>query len=147
MSHEYITNVDCLNELCLTAVYPLNYKGKYTMPRVRKQHNSKELSVLMNNVCSKLKQIRKESGLSQNQLARKSGVALSTINEIENHVVTDVKLSTVCQLAKTLKRLPITLLIDSDMNLSDPDKRDFHKAFSELEQAFEVFGRIHQRLK
>lgn len=117
------------------------------MAKVRKQHGIRELSVLMNNVCYKLKRYREEAGLSQNELARQSKVALSTINELENQIVGDVKLSTLVQLARTLKKPTITLLIDTDMNLSDPDRREFQKAFEELEKAFRIFDRLHVRIK
>ena len=110
------------------------------MGRVRKQHNSKELASLVKNISFKLKTFRQKAGVSQNELSRESGVAASTINEIENQLVGDLRLSTICQLAKSLRKDPVEFLGGSDLSLSDPDRREFAKAIA-------ILSRLNHRLK
>lgn len=109
------------------------------MVRVKKQYKDKQLSELLKIISVKIKAYRQELDLSQNQLAKLSGVALSTINEIENLVVRDVRLSTLTTLAKFLKQNPIDLMVGSNIQLPEDDKNDLIKIGEQL-------GRIIDRL-
>lgn len=97
------------------------------MPRQKKSYGDGELSVILKLISRKLKIFREELGISQNELSRRSRVALSTINEIENEVVRDLRLSTITCLARHLKRKPIEFITDSDLKLSDPDLSDLKR--------------------
>jgi len=110
------------------------------MPRARKHYDDKLLSALLKNVCRKLTVFREEAKLSQNELARHSGVALSTINELENEVATDIRFSTVTALARALERKPIEFMTDSDLNVTDLDQR-------ELEKAYQILRKLHLKFQ
>lgn len=97
------------------------------MARIPKSYD-KELGKLIRAVARNLKAIRVEGGVSQNELARRSKVALSTINELENEVVSDFRMSTIVTLAKTLGCGPLDLLGISDLDLKDSDRKEFEKA-------------------
>ena len=57
-----------------------------------------------------LKNYRIKAGLTQEQLAEKSGVSRVTIANIERGVTTDLKSSTILKLADALKISPQVLL-------------------------------------
>tara|TARA_B110001454_G_scaffold64823_1_gene63002 strand:+ start:53627 stop:53893 length:267 start_codon:yes stop_codon:yes gene_type:complete len=86
-----------------------------------------------------LKYYREQNGLSQNKLSKVSGVSISTINEIENLLVSDVRLSTISTLAATLNIDPLKLIAPANFVLNEDDKKDF-------KSAFKVFDRINRRL-
>ncbi len=97
------------------------------MPRVKKKYGDKSLALLVKNVGQMLKHCREEMDLSQNQLGKKSGVSISTINEIENQNVNDIRLSTICTLAKYLKVDPLLLLTPTNMKMREDDIKEFKK--------------------
>lgn len=109
------------------------------MPREHKYYGDHELAAVLKNVCRKLTAFRKECGISQNELSKRSKIALSTINEIENQIVKDLRLSTITCLARHLDRKVIEFLTDSDLNVSDQDLKD-------LEKACLLLSRIVQKL-
>lgn len=97
------------------------------MSRQKKSYDDGELSIILKFISRKLRIFREELGISQNELSRRSKVALSTINEIENEVVRDLRLSTITCLARHLDRKPIEFITDSDLNLTDPDLKDLER--------------------
>jgi len=98
------------------------------MPRIKKTYNDKSLALLVKNVGKMLRYCREEVDLSQNQLSKKSGVSISTINEIENQNVNDIRLSTICTLSKHLDVAPLLLITPSNMRISDNDVKSFKSA-------------------
>ncbi|MEZ4873456.1 MAG: helix-turn-helix transcriptional regulator [Bdellovibrionales bacterium] len=106
------------------------------MPRVKKTYDDKKLEKLVKNVGVMLKFYRERADLSQNKLAKASGVSISTINEIENLVVNDVRLSTVSTLARHLKVDPLALIVPSDFSISDGDTKEFKKAYKLLDKIY-----------
>lgn len=50
-----------------------------------------------------LKEIRENKGMTQNELAQKSGVGRITINRIENNRQLDIKTGTIVKLANALE--------------------------------------------
>lgn len=116
------------------------------MSRVRKQYNSRELADLMRNVCYKLRKLREEQEISQSELSRRSSVSQSTINDLENGVSTDLQLSTLCLLSKALKVRVVDFFSSTDLDLSDPDRREFLKAMEDVEKGFRVMERLKRRV-
>ena len=104
------------------------------MPRLEKKYDDKFLVKLVGYIGKMLRYYREQAGLSQNKLAKLSGVSISTINEIENCVVNDVRLSTVTTLAQKLGVDPLKLIVPSNFQLSEDDKKDFRLAFKTLDR-------------
>ncbi|MGE4232053.1 MAG: helix-turn-helix domain-containing protein [Bacteriovoracia bacterium] len=104
------------------------------MPRVSKQYEDKYLLKLVNHIGQMLRFYREEANLSQNKLAKMSGVSISTINEIENRVVNDIRLSTISTLGKHLGIDPLKLLVPGNLELSEDDKKNFRLAFNLLDR-------------
>ena len=50
----------------------------------------------------KIKETRKKMGMSQIELCRKAGVARQTLSSLEGGKLTDVKVKTLCKIAKAL---------------------------------------------
>lgn len=117
------------------------------MGRVRKDYRNKELAELVKAVSNKLKLFREDEGLSQNELAKRAGVSKTTVNDIENGVATDIRFSTVCGLAKVLKKRPVDFFTPSDLCLCDPDRKEYIEAFEQLAELYQVFDRTYRRLK
>lgn len=109
------------------------------MPRSVKNYDNKQLNRLVRHLGNMLKYYREQNGLSQNKLSKVSGVSISTINEIENLLVSDVRLSTISTLAGTLNIDPLKLIAPANFVLNEDDKKDFRSAFK-------VFDRINRRL-
>jgi len=55
-------------------------------------------------IMNKVKEFRDNLGMSQDELAKKSGVSRTIISKIENGQKVDVKLSTLIALSKALKQ-------------------------------------------
>ena len=117
------------------------------MPKVRKQYNIKELTELLRNVAFQLRQFRENEGLSQNELARRAKVSKTTVNDLENGVATDIQFSTLCQLARVLKKHPGELIVGSDLELSDNERKEYLRAYENFQQVGSVFDKVYRRLK
>jgi transcriptional regulator with XRE-family HTH domain len=104
------------------------------MPRLQKKYDDKFLVKLVSHIGKMLRYYREQSGLSQNKLAKLSGVSISTINEIENCVVNDVRFSTITTLAKHLGIDPLKLIVPGNFHLSEDDKKDFRVAIKTLDR-------------
>ena len=102
------------------------------MPRVNKAYEDKRLRKMVRQVGAMLRYFREESDLSQNALSRVSGVSISTINEIENMLVNDIRLSTISTLARNLKKDPIELIVSNKFGLPEEDVGEFKKAVETL---------------
>lgn len=104
------------------------------MPRLEKKYDDKFLVKLVGYVGKMLRYYREQAGLSQNKLAKLSGVSISTINEIENCVVNDVRFSTVTTLAQHLEIDPLKLIVPGNFQLSEDDRKDFRLAVKTLDR-------------
>jgi transcriptional regulator with XRE-family HTH domain len=104
------------------------------MPRSVKHYDDKQLNRFVRHLGSMLKFYREQAGLSQNKLSKVSGVSISTINEIENLLVADVRLSTISTLAKFLEVEPLSLIAPGNFKLSEDDKKDFRAAVKTLDR-------------
>ncbi len=104
------------------------------MPRLEKKYDDKTLAKLVSHLGKMLRYYREGAGLSQNKLAKASGVSISTINEIENCVVNDVRFSTVTTLAKHLDVDPLKFIMPGNLHFSEDDKKDFRTAVKMLDR-------------
>ena len=104
------------------------------MPRVKKNYKSKQLIKMVKTVGNMVTLYREKAGLSQNQLSKNSKVAISTINEIENHNVNDLRLSTIDTLARYLKVTPLELIYGSTLKVKDQDTAKFKRAMKILSE-------------
>ena len=86
----------------------------------------------MSTIAKNLQSLRKEAGLSQTKLSKLSGVAASTINEIENLVVKDIRLSTISALAKILEVEPLEVITPSSFDFKNEEKEEFQQALKTL---------------
>ena len=68
--------------------------------------------LVMTEVGDRLKKLRRRAMLTQEQLAQKSGVGITTINRIETGAVEDPHFSTLRKLARALDAKPRELLED-----------------------------------
>lgn len=109
------------------------------MPRLKKKYDDKFLVRLVGYFGKMLRYYREQAGLSQNKLSKLSGVSISTINEIENCVVNDVRFSTVTTLAQYLEIDPLRLIVPGNFQLPEDDRKDFKMAIKTLD-------RINRRL-
>lgn len=98
------------------------------VPRLKKQYRNTALSKIVAHVGAMLRYYREECKISQNKLSKVSGVSISTINEIENCVVNDIRLSTISTLAQYLEIDPLKLMAPSNIQFSDDDRKDFQIA-------------------
>ena len=117
------------------------------MAKVKKQYDIQELSEVIRKVSYQVRKHREQEEISQSELSRRSGVSQTTINEIENGVSTDLQLSTLVQLAKAMKVSLLALLSETDLVLTDPDRKEFLRAAEEMERSFKVMDRLRQRIK
>ena len=118
-----------------------------TIRRVRKEYNIAELESILKNVAVQMRIHREEMGISQNELARRAGISKTTINDLENEVASDLQLSTLCLLAKVLKKRPIELISESDLPIENGDRRAFIKAVEELGPIWRILERIYRRVR
>lgn len=109
------------------------------MPRLQKQYHDKVLVKIIDYIGKMIRRYREEAELSQNKLAKLSGVSVSTINEIENCVVNDVRFSTVTTLAKHLGVDPLKLIVPGNFVLNEDDRKEFRSAIK-------ILDRINSRL-
>lgn len=99
------------------------------MPK-KDPHHATVIEVVARN----LRWHRQQKELTQTALARRSGVALSTLNEIENLVAKDVRLTTISALSRALGLSPLELFSDVSIPKSAKDRKDFLAAFQILEK-------------
>ena len=102
---------------------------------------------MLRNVAVQLRTHREQMGISQNELARRATVSKTTVNDLENEVASDLQLSTLCLLAKVLKKRPIELITESDLPLDNGDKKAFIKAVEELGPIWRILDRIYRRIR
>jgi transcriptional regulator with XRE-family HTH domain len=81
------------------------------MARVKKGIRDKELAKLIRNLAKNLRAARKSSGVTQQTLAHSAQMAISTIWEIENEQIEDLRMSTITAIAQALKVSPIDLIL------------------------------------
>jgi DNA-binding XRE family transcriptional regulator len=115
--------------------------------RIRKEYNIPELDSILRNVAIQIRMHREEMGVSQNELARRASISKTTVNDLENEVTSDLQLSTLCLLAKVLKKQPIELITQSDLPLENGDKKAFLKAVEDMGPIWKILDRLYRRLR
>jgi len=115
--------------------------------RIRKDYNIPELNSMLKNVAVQLTTHRESSGISQNELAKRANISKTTVNDLENEVAVDLQLSTLCLLAKAMKKGPIELISESDIPLENGDRKLFIKAIEDLSPIWRTLERIYRRVR
>ena len=95
----------------------------------------------------KIKQLRKEHGLTQEELGNMIGVQKAAINKYETGVVVNLKQSTISSLAKALHVSPVELLSPEDPPDDQPKNDEIRLLIrglnklspAQIEQATNVF--------
>lgn len=110
------------------------------MSRTPKSDLPPELKSVLKIVGKNLKSLRDDRGLSQSSLAEKSGVSLTTLNEIESKQHRDIRVSTLVSIAQALNVSLIELFLDTDIEISNSDRDQFL-------QASQVLQKLSRKLK
>ncbi len=104
------------------------------MGRPPKSDLPHELGLLLKKIGNNIVALRQEKGLSQAELARRSKVSLTTLNEIESRPFRDIRLSTLFSIARTLEVPVIRLFEFSDIELNSRDQARLLKASEAIVQ-------------
>src|SRR4051812_17919020 len=110
------------------------------MGRPVKSHLPAELAGLLKQIGANLTDLRAKKGLSQAELARRSKISTTTLNEIESRQFRDVRLSTLSALAHALGVSVIEVLQSSDVEINSKDQ-------ARLLKASEAIVRITRKLR
>jgi transcriptional regulator with XRE-family HTH domain len=87
-----------------------------------------ELTGLLKQTGANIKALREQRGMSQAELARRSGISATRLNEIESKRSRDIRLSTLSVLSKSLN-VSIAAIIDvPESNFSKQDQNSLLKA-------------------
>lgn len=79
-----------------------------------------------------LRQLRTERGISQVAIAASAKISLTTLNEIEARRFRDIRLSTLCSVARALSVPAIQLMTESDLKLKHSDQTRLLRASEEI---------------
>jgi transcriptional regulator with XRE-family HTH domain len=115
--------------------------------RIRKDYKIPELNSMLKNVAIQLITHREQLGISQNELAKRANISKTTVNDLENEVAVDLQLSTLCLLAKAVKKRPIELISESDFILDNGDRKTFIKAVEDLNPIWRALERVYRRIR
>lgn len=102
------------------------------MGRAPKDNLPKELAEILAVIGANLTSARTEHQLTQIDLAKKSKVSVTTINEIESRRFRDIRISTLISLAKALDISFYNLLVSSDVSLERSDHAKLLKASEDI---------------
>lgn len=95
-----------------------------------------EIVGLYRHIAGNVRALRKERDLSQRQLAQAVGMNQSTINELENDVIRDMRLTTVGKLARALGVEITDLLVPKGFDATAQGKREFKAALRTLQKVY-----------
>jgi transcriptional regulator with XRE-family HTH domain len=95
-----------------------------------------EIVELYKHIAKNVRVLRKERDLSQRQLAQAVGMNQSTINELENEIIRDMRLTTVGKLAQALEVSIADLLVPKGFDVSAQQKREFRQAIKVLQKIY-----------
>jgi transcriptional regulator with XRE-family HTH domain len=115
--------------------------------RVRKEHNIKDLDVTLKNIAAEIHAFREREQVSQGEFARRASVSKTTINDLENEVASDIQLSTLLMIAATLNIAPTALMTESDLELSESDRKKFLKIYESLLCNAKELETLYRRIK
>ena len=102
------------------------------MAKAETKNYPPEIVELYRHIAKNVRALRKERELSQRQLAQAVGMNQSTINELENDVIRDMRLTTIGKLAKALDVKILDLIAPSGLDLTATQKKDFRNALAVL---------------
>ena len=102
------------------------------MGRPPKNDLPADLAKWLHQIGVNVQSFRKEAGLSLAELAKRSKVSVTTINEIESRRFRDIRMSTIVGLARGLDISPLLLLRTSDIKLKSSDQSRLLKAGEDI---------------
>lgn len=102
------------------------------MGRPPKNDLPADLAKWLHQIGANVRAFRQESGLSLAELAKRSKVSVTTINEIEARRFRDIRMSTIVGLARGLDISPLLLLRTSDVKLKSADQSRLLKASEDI---------------
>ena len=73
-----------------------------------------------------------ERGISQGAIAASAKISLTTLNEIETRRFRDIRLSTICSIARALSVPIVRLMTESDLKLKQSDQSRLLRASEEI---------------
>lgn len=111
------------------------------MGRPAKTNLTPELKKTLKLIGVNLRNLREDRGFSQSLLAEKSGVSLTTLNEIESKQHRDIRISTLVALSKSLKVSVIELFLDSDLKISNTEQDQILQASQLLQRLARKFNK------
>jgi len=106
------------------------------MAKAETKNYPPEIVELYRHIAHNVRALRKERELSQRQLAQVVGMNQSTINELENDVIRDMRLTTVGKLARALGVEIADLLVPTGFNATAKGKREFKQALQTLQKIY-----------
>ncbi len=109
------------------------------MSRPPKTDLPDELKKVLQTIGLNLREVREDRGFTQLELSEKSGVSITTLNEIESKRHRDIRISTLVCLSESLKISVIELFLVSDLNISSSDR-------DQLLQASQVLQRLSRKI-
>lgn len=92
------------------------------MRRISKQSLPSEIHILLDHIAKTIVSLRKLRDMSQVELSRRTGISVTTINEIERRRLRNLKLSTVVKIADSLGVSSIDLLTKPELGLDGKDQ-------------------------
>lgn len=110
------------------------------MGRAPKSNLPKGFQSLLKVIGGNIRSFREQRGLTQAELAKRSNISTTTLNEIETKTHRDIRLATLYGLAETLKTPIVSLFLESDL------KDITHKDREKLLQAGRIISRITKKI-
>lgn len=111
------------------------------MGRPPKTNLPEDLKQTLSVIGANIRSIRERQGMSQIELARRSKISATTLNELEFHGFRDIRLSTLVALAQALKVPLAALFFQSDLELNEPSDH------AQLLKASDTILQITKKLK
>lgn len=106
------------------------------MAKAETKNYPPEVIDLYRHIARNVRTLRKERELSQRKLAQAVGMNQSTINELENDIVRDMRLTTVGKLARALGVEISDLLVPKGFDATGRQKREFKDALRTLQKVY-----------
>lgn len=109
------------------------------MGRKPKQNLPKDLTALLQKVGAHVHYFRLKKHITQLQLSDKSGISVTTINEIEARRCRDIRLSTLSALSRALNISVLELMNGPQVQMDKQDKQSLLRASEDFLKALKQY--------